>query len=498
MNTIPYFVIVPLGVAFLFPFFSRAKKGIVDFLVLFSEGFLFFLALWNVAHAGEVQVYAMGGWKSIGGIPIGIYLVMDGLTRLMLLVVNGIAFWVLLYSIVYMNQYTDPWKYYILFLLLIAGLNGVVLTGDLFNLFVFVEIASISAYALVGFGLEKEALEASIKYQVLGGIASMFILWGILLLYQLTGTLNMADIGRVILANNHPPHALHWVAGLFLAGFGLKSAIVPFHAWLPDAHPSAPSPISAMLSGVVIKGLGIYPLCRIFFNVLGFESILGSLFLGLGGLSLLLGAFCALGQVDMKRLLAYSSINQIGFILIGMGVGTPLGVLGALFHLMNHAVDKALLFLNAGSVEYATGTRDMRKLGGLRALMPVTSTTFFLGSFAIGGLPPLNGFWSKLLIIFALVEKRQYFMALVAVLGSILSLGYFIKIQRNVFLGSSKTDKKIQEVPWVMQISVIVLAIFSIGMGALLLSPFRKTVLDPAVQVLERGCVHYLHSVLGG
>lgn len=497
MNTLPYFVIVPLGVAFLLPLIPKVGKGVGKFLVLFSCAFLCVLAVIHSSAFPEVQIYEMGGWKPVGGIPIGIYLVMDGFTRLMLLLVNGIAFLVFLFSIGYMKPYSDPWKYSTLFLLLVAGLNGVVLTGDLFNLFVFVEIASISAYALVGYTIEQEAIEASIKYQVLGGVASMFILWGILVLYQLTGTLNMADIGKVIVEKNSS-HSLYLASGLFLTGFGLKSAMVPFHAWLPDAHPSAPSPISAMLSGLVIKGLGIYPLCRIFFDILGFKSVFGTLFLGLGTLSLLLGAFCALGQTDMKRLLAYSSINQIGFILLGIGLGTPLGILGGLFHLVNHGVCKSLLFLNAGSVEYATGIRDIRKLGGLHASMPVTSTTFFIGSFALGGMPPLNGFWSKLLIFLALVEKRQYFIALLVVMASILSLGYFIKIQRTVFLGASNTHKKIREVPIAMQIPMIVLALLSISMGLLLIPGFRHQLLDSAMHVLESGNLAYVKNVLGG
>ena len=189
----------------------------------------------------------------------------------MLLVVNLVAFLVAFYSISYMEKFTDKPRFYCLFLLMVAGMNGVILSGDMFNIYVFLEIAAISSYALVAFGTEKDELEAAFKYQVLGTVASCMILLGIAILYSLTGTLNMADIANV-LAKNPSPNILIMVTGLFIMGFGLKAALVPFHAWLPDAHPSAPAPVSAMLSGVLIKALGIYAMIRILFNIISCEQ----------------------------------------------------------------------------------------------------------------------------------------------------------------------------------------------------------------------------------
>ncbi len=238
--------------------------------------------------------------------------------------VNVVGLAATLFSVDYMERYTSKFRYYSLFLFMVAGMNGVVLAGDLFNLYVFMEIAAIASYALVAFGCEHEELEASFKYAVLGSLASAFILVGVALTYGLTGTLNMAHVAqRLPLAGGGRLAVL--ALALFVCGFGLKAALVPFHAWLPDAHPSAPAPVSAMLSGVVIKALGIYVLARLVFNVFGATAGALAVFRLLGLVSMVVGVLLAIGQWDMKRLFAYHSISQIGYVVIGLGLGTPLG-----------------------------------------------------------------------------------------------------------------------------------------------------------------------------
>ena len=312
---------------------------------------------------------------------------------------------------------------------MIAGMNGVILTGDFFNLFVFLEIASIASYALVAFGVEAEELEASFKYLILGGVSSVIILFGIALLYSATGTLNMAHMS-MILKNGVDKNLLLFIFALFIMGFGLKSAMVPFHAWLPDAHPSAPAPISAMLSGLIIKALGIYALIRIFFIVLGILPIIKTVLMVLGALSMVIGVFLAVGQWDFKRLLAYHSISQMGYVMVGIGLATPLGILGGLFHLLNHAVFKSLLFLCSGAFEYATGTRQLKELGGLIKKMPWTGASCSTAALSISGVPPFNGFWSKLIIIVALFQAKMYLLAVITVFVSFMTLISFIKVQR--------------------------------------------------------------------
>lgn len=499
MNIHPYFVAIPLGTAFLMPIVAYIWKKIPDWLANLACGATMVLSLYSIRFMKETTVFYAGGWEPVNGIPIGIGMVMDGLTILMLLIINIVGFLSILYSVSYMTHYTDKGKYYTLFLLMISGLNGVVLAGDLFNFFVFLEITAISSYSLVAFGIEAEELEASFKYQVLGGTASALILLGIAIFYYYSGTLNLADASRIIAERGSSPPLL-FIGVLFLTGFGLKAALMPFHAWLPDAHPSAPAPISAMLSGVVIKVLGVYGLVRIFFNVIGVNTLphFLTLLTIIGTLSMVVGSFLALGQKDLKRLLAYSSISQIGYVIFALGLGTPLGILGGLFHLLNHSAFKSLLFLNSGAVVFSTENRNMQKLGGLSQRMGITGTTSLIGSLSISGIPPLGGFWSKLIIIFAAIQSHRFILATVAILVSIITLAYYLKVQRLVFFGQLREQyQKIKEVPILMCISMIILALFSLGLGILLIPHFRSSILEPAVNVVSSGIL-YAKLVLGG
>jgi len=493
-NLLPLFVAIPLGSAFMVSLLGKKWRGFSDTfsnLATFSLLSISLLSLLLINRLGTV-VYKVGGWIP----PIGICMVLDSLTGFMLITVNLIAFLVTTYSISYMERYTDKWKFYTLFLLMLAGMNGVIVTGDLFNLFVFLEIGSISSYALVAYGVEHEELEASFKYTVMGSVASSFVLLGIALLYSYTSSLNMADISRS-LAQGKSSQVVFFVSVLFLMGFGLKAALVPFHAWLPDAHPSAPAPISAMLSGVLIKALGVYALARIFFNVLGITAISSYILMVLGTISMVLGGLLALGQEDIKRLFAYSSISQIGYVVLGIGMGTTLGILAGLFHLFNHATFKSLLFLNSGSVEYATGTRDLRKMGGLTSKMPVTGYSSLVASMSISGIPPLSGFWSKLLIILAAIEAKHFIFASIAVLVSILTLAYYLKVQKLAFFGELRDSLKgIKEVPLTMKLSMITLSIICILGGLLLIPGVQKNFLNLATEVLVNG-KNYAQVIFG-
>jgi len=428
---LPIFIIVPLACAFLIPVISKIRR---DFAPLFANlcGItLLFFSLNSISWLkGGLKVYYLGGWRP----PFGICMVLDGLTVLMLLVVNLIGCLSLIYSIGYIKRYTAPQLYYTLFSLLLAGLNGVVISGDLFNLFVFLEITSIASYALVAFGTEAEELEAAFKYLVLGSVASTIILLGIGILLGNVSTLNMADISRSINLSTSG-NLISYALALFTMGFGLKIALVPFHAWLPDAHPAAPAPMSAMLSGVVIKTIGVYALIRLVFNVIGFKPVVSLIFIWLGIISMSIGVLLAIGQWDFKRLLAYHSISQIGYVIFAIGLGTPLGISGGLLHLFNHSLFKSLLFLNAGSVEYATGTRDLGKLGGLTKEMPVTSNTCLVASLSIAGIPPLCGFWSKLIIIIAAFQAHNTAGGTACIFVALITLASFLRC-RNMPLSA--------------------------------------------------------------
>ncbi|NQT46054.1 MAG: NADH/ubiquinone/plastoquinone (complex I) [Candidatus Omnitrophica bacterium] len=503
MNIIPLFIAIPLGFAFLIPMFSRKVRWLPDMLGNLATLSLVILSFYTIGRTGN---YYMGGWRP----PIGINLVLDGFSSLMLIMVSGVSFAATLFSVQYMEKYTSKLRYYSLFLLMVAGMNGVALTGDMFNLYVFLEIASIASYALVGFGCDHEELEASFKYLVLGSIASTFILFGIALIYGMTGSLNMAHVGQMIQQQGMGPTLLFAMV-MFLMGFGLKAALVPFHAWLPDAHPSAPAPISAMLSGVLIKVLGVYAMMRIFFNVIGVDEKLSWVFIGAGVISMVVGGLLALGQWDYKRLLAYSSISQMGYVILAIGVGgmamarggagansvAALALLGGLFHLINHATFKSLMFLTSGSVVYGTNTRDLKKMGGLFYKMPITGLCAMVGSLSIAGLPPFNGFWSKLIIILACVKAGFYGIALVAVAVSVITLAYYLKLQKYAFFGEvGEGLKDVKESPSLMCLSMGILAVLCVGLSLLLLPGPRAVLLDPAVEAVLQG-TDYITVVLG-
>ena len=490
---LPAFVVVPLVAAFVLPVFGKKGKSAATLLANLVTISLLALA---VACIGTSGVYQVGNWSS----RVGIVLVLDGLSLLMLLTVGVVSTAAMLFSTRYMEQYTAKAKYLSLFMLMVAGMNGVVLAGDLFNLFVFLEIASLASYALVGFGCEHEELEASFKYMVLGTIGSALILLGVALVYGNTAALNMAYVSESIQASHLNP-GLAFALALFIAGFGLKAALVPFHAWLPDAHPSAPAPISAMLSGVLIKMLGVYALARVLFNVFGVSIHVGWLLVSLGLVSMVAGAFLGIGQWDLKRLLAYSSISQMGYVVLGIGLGAlliaqgaspawaSLAILGGLFHLVNHAVYKSLLFLTSGSVEMATGTRQLREMGGLAEKMPVTRAVCAIASASIAGVPPFSGFWSKLILVIAAVQAHLYWVAAILVFVSLCTLIMYLKVQRYAFLGElPATLEQVKEARGSMLAAMVLLAGLCVGMGLLVLVPSLKAaILDPAVNVLVGG-----------
>jgi multicomponent Na+:H+ antiporter subunit D len=338
----------------------------------------------------------------------------------------------------------------------------------------------------VAFGLGYDELEASFKYLMLSVVASAFALLSITIIFGMTGSLNFQAVAQA-LQDLNARYVIGVCAAFFIMGFGLKAALVPFHAWLPDAHPSAPAPISAMLSGLLIKVSGIYALFRITFSLFGMTPLLSQVLMAVGTISIVVAALLALGQKDIKRMLAYSSISQVGYIVLGLALGTPLGIAGGLFHLFNHAVAKGLLFLNSGSIQHITGTRNLEELGGLGKRAPITAGTNLVGALSIAGVPPLAGFWSKLIIIIALIQAKQLGYALIAILASILTLWYYLLIQRKAFFGKiSEKWLQIKEAPFWMSAANIILALICILVG-IFFTPVFKTWISPAAEALARG-----------
>lgn len=507
-NALTLFVILPLGAAFLIPLLGKVVRSdpLIRAIATLVAAGLVCLAVRVLS--GPDSVYWMGRWSVAERGVAGISLVNDSLARLMLVVINAVAFAAVVFSLGYMKRYTSPALYFSLFFLMIAGMNGVVLAGDLFNLFVFVEVAAISSYALVAFGCESEELEASFKYLVLGTIGSAFILLAVAVLYNQTGYLNMAQVAQA-LAGSPLNRAIMLAAAFFLLGFGLKAAMVPWHAWLPDAHPSAPAPISAMLSGVLIKALGVYALVRVFFNVIPPNAAFAYALIVMGALSMVIGVFLAVGQWDFKRLLAYHSISQMGYVVLALGVALQMvgidkpivagiAAVGGLFHMFNHAAFKSLLFLCSGATEYATGSRQLKELAGVKLKLPFTGMCLRIAALSISGVPPFNGFWSKLMIVVALVIAGHPWLAAMTVLVSFMTLLSFIKVQRYILEGDpSERVAGAAGVPASMKLAMALLAIVCVGAG--LLFPFYgNELIRNAGHVLITSVQRYVAMALGG
>lgn len=472
MQSLFGFLVIPFAAAVAIPFASKVHRRLADALAVLAGALLVTLALRFTGLTAPVVMDFQGG-----------HLEVDGLSALFLLLVNGIGSLCLLYSIDYIDHLGGRAKFYSLFLILMLGLNGVLLVRDLFSLYVYLEVASIAAYVLVAFSLQFDGIESALKYLLLSVVGTGLVLLGLALIYMTTATLDFVGL-RTALAQGGSQRIFLLSGAMFLAGFGLKAAMMPFHAWLPDAHPSAPAPVSAILSGVVIKVAGVYALARIFMDLYPALPQVLNVFTILGVLSMTAGAVTAYYQTDLKRMLAYSSISQIGYILIGLGTGTELGIGGALFHAFNHAHFKALLFLNSGAIQYRLHTRDMNEMGGLESVMPVTSNTAILGTLSIAGIPPFNGFWSKLFIILGALAAKQYVVATLATVFSVFTLGYFLVIHRKVFFGKLNAKwAEIKEVPVLMCTAMILLAGLCFFTG-LFMKPVKALVLDPATKVI--------------
>ena len=452
---------------------NRTARNILALLSI-TASLAFILALvkpvmWN----GEIIAYWMGGRVPAGGYAIGIALEVDALSLFFALLVSAAVFVSGVYSIQYMRHDDNEREYYTLFLMLGGGVMGLVLSGDLFNMFIMVEILTFAAVALTAFrNTAKGALEAAFKYLVVGSIGSTCILVGTAMLYAQAHTLNLAQLAQLIPGNLNT--ATKVAFALLFVGFGTKAFIVPFHPLAADAHGAAPASISVMISGVLTKS-GIYGIIRLTYFL--FQTMnLGTmqfLLVFIGSLSMFICVTMALAQHDFKRLLAFHSISQIGYVLTAVGLCTALGVSAGLYHAMNHTLFKGLLFLAAGAVLHETGTTDLGKLGGLSKKMPHTTVLFLIGAFSISGIPPFNGFASKWMIYQATYQKAVesgnigfLLVTIIALVTSVLTLASFVKVSQSVFFGQlPKELEHVKEVPFGMRLAMGIFALLCVLTG---------------------------------
>ncbi len=483
---------------------SAAIRNVISFIVTGGAMVLMLALIKPIMIDGEIITYWMGNWEPVSGWAIGIGVEVDALSLFFGLVITVAVFVSCIYAFTYMKEDDSQANYYTLFLMLSGSVLGLVLSGDLFNMFVMIELMTFSAVALTAFRNNYEgAIEGAFKYLTVGALGSTAVLTGITILYCQLHTLNLAQI-----AANLPGHAdepLTLLAfGLLFIGFGTKAFIFPFHPLAADAHAVAPASISLMISGVLTK-CGVYGIIRLVYVL--FQNIqlpaVQYLVVGFGTISMFICVTMAFNQHNFKRLLAFHSISQVGYVITAIGLGTALGLSSGLYHAMNHTLFKGLLFLTAGAVQHATGSLDLDRLGGLAKKMPQTCVLFLIGAASISGLPPFNGFASKWYIYQAAFEKGStsgnfFFIVvcIVALLTSVLTLASFIKVAQSVFFGQLNPEfKDTNEVSLAMRIPMWILAILCIVTG-LLPGKVSEYLLAPATNA-AMNAVNYIDQMMG-
>ncbi len=383
-----------------------------------------------------------------------------------------------LYSIKYMKEDPNQGSYYANLLLFMTGMIGVIFAANLIQFYLFWELMLIPSYLLIAnWGVSRDRLSIGFKYFIFTHVGALSMLLGILSIFAYTETFNLIELP--LEASKIPPSMTLVIFVLLLIGFLVKMAAFPVHTWLPDAHSEAPTPISAMLSGVMIK-CGAYGIARILLSIFPSTVLKTSDYLTiLGIITMAYGGLMALAQTDIKRLLAYSSISQMGYILFGLGAlfplnpeegiaKLPLGVMGGLLHIINHAICKSLLFMSAGIIIHLTGTRDIKDLGGLIGKMPVTGIACLVGAFSLAGTPPLNGFWSEWMIFGGGLASGKGLITIFGVLSTVITAGYYLWFAWRVFFGATPENlNDVEEAPFTLLLPVIILATLSVLLGVL-------------------------------
>jgi multicomponent Na+:H+ antiporter subunit A len=429
------------------------------------------VAALSVAVVAFGLVLALPGQvtESLSWVPqlgIDLTIQVDGWSRLLALLITGIGCLIFLYSIMYLGAREDLGKFYLYILLFMGSMQGVVLSGNLITLYVFWELTSITSFLLIGFWYTRESGSyGALKSMIITVSGGLAMLAGIVILGDIGGTYEMAGL----LANkaavlSHPLSGTALV--LILIGAFTKSAQVPFHIWLPDAM-AAPTPVSAYLHSATMVKAGLFLIARIW-PLFAEHAYWTHLVGGAGLLTMVLGAYLALQKTDLKAILALSTVSQLGLICALFGFGTPEAAAAGVFHLLNHSTFKGLLFMVAGIIDHETGTRDIRRLSGLRKAMPVSTVLAIIGAASMAGVPPLNGFLSKEMFLEATLHSPFGVLAAVIATGSaVLTTAYCLILTHKVFFGHESHDleKHPHEAPWLMLLPPAVLAMLVIGIG---------------------------------
>lgn len=442
--------------------------------------------------AGEgIQAVQKGDWAA----PFGITLVADAFSAIMIAATGVVVLVIVVYSLATMDRGRESHGYYPLLNILVMGVSGAFLTGDIFNLFVWFEVLLISSFVLLALGGERAQLEGAIKYVTLNLVASAFFLAAVGVLYAMAGSLNMADLSQRLASAGHPG-VVTTLAILFLVAFGIKGAIFPLFFWLPASYHTPPVAVSALFGGLLTK-VGVYALIRVF-TLLFLDNVdyTHNLILAAGGITMVTGVLGAVAQYEFRRLLSFHIVSQIGYMVMGLGFFTPLALAGAVFFIVHNIFVKTNLFLVSGVSYRLHGTYDLKKLGGLYRAHPWLSLLFAVSAFSLAGVPPLSGFFGKLVLVKAGLDIGQFALVAAALGVSLLTLFSMTKIWAEAFWKPLPADTPVNPPGRDAALlfgPIVTLAVLAVALGAAA-GPFFDLALQAGHQLMDPEA--YIHAVL--
>ena len=462
--------------------------GVAGAVGLLASGVALFAA---VQRAG-ILVVQVGNWPA----PFGITLVADVLSAVMVLLTGVIAVAVAVFALGSLDGRRERFGYHALVQVLLMGVCGAFLTGDLFNLYVWFEVMLIASFALLALGGERAQLEGAVKYVTLNLVSSAVFLAAAGITYGVTGTLNFADLAHRLAAAPHPGVGLT-LAMLLLVAFGIKAAIFPLFFWLPASYHTPPVAVTTLFSGLLTK-VGVYALIRVFTLVVPLTAVTQPLLLTVAGLTMVTGVLGAIAQHEMRRLLAFHVVSQIGYLLMGLGLASPLGLAGAVYFMVHVTLAKSALFLVSGIVQRLRGSFELDRLGGLWRDHPYVSLLFLVPALALAGIPPLSGFWAKLLLLQAGLAAAHWWVTATALAVSLLTLFSMTKIWAAAFWAAAPPG-----VPGAALTRRQWLLLGGPAAGLGLLTVLMGVAADPAIGLAQRAAAQlldpsaYVAAVLG-
>ncbi|PKN28579.1 MAG: Na+/H+ antiporter subunit D [Deltaproteobacteria bacterium HGW-Deltaproteobacteria-21] len=454
------------------------------------------LALVFTVHGHGIQAGQVGNWPA----PFGITVVADIFSALMVILTGVIGLSVVFYSLANIDREREHYGYHPLMHVLMMGVNGAFLTGDIFNMYVWFEVMLIASFVLMELGNEKAQLEGAIKYVTLNLMSSAFFLTAVGILYGVVGTLNLADLAVRFRSEVDCP-MVRTVAVLFFLAFGIKAAVFPLFFWLPASYHTPPAPVSAIFAGLLTK-VGVYALIRVFTLLFIQDAVLTHvLILAAAGFTMATGVLGAVSQNEFRRILSFHIVSQIGYMIMGLGLATPLGMAGSVFYIFHHVIVKTNLFLVSGVASKLGKSYDLKKLGGLYSRYPWLAALFLIPALSLAGVPPLSGFWAKLLLIKAGLEAGRYTIVGVALVVGLMTLYSMTKIWNEAFWKPGKAvasppGPSISPASWaltVLPMAGLALTTLAIGIGAEILLNLAAGAAD---QLMDSSL--YVQAVLGG